>query len=189
MHYHCIIIRKKEMFNLCDMLLHHMNYSIWGILSRTKLTNILVLLNSHDHSNLDTKSNCDHQIYSHIYAIMLSCPPWSIPYHPWPLSAHSYFIFQPSWPIVRLSYHPSSSNNKCKWSSGGACFLQMIIQRGQPLANDHLEGSSSKRRNWGFQNSWAFICFLREKYTLGEESIIFYVWSLEHITFDRIIAD
>ena len=121
----CIIIRKKEIFNLCDILLHHMNYSILGILSPTKLTNIgiLVLLNSHDHSKLDTKTNCDHQIYSQIYAIMLSCPPWSIPYHPRPLSAHSYFIFQPSWPI-RLSYHPSSSssfnnnnnnnNNKCK---------------------------------------------------------------------------
>ena len=65
----------------------------------------------------------------------------------------------------------------CKWWSGGTRHLQMVIQRGQPLANDHLEGSSSKRRNWGFQNSWAFICFLREKYTLGKESIIFYVWS------------
>ena len=89
----CIITRKKEMFNLCDILLHHMNYSTWGILSRTKLTNIgiLVSLNSHDHSNLDTKTNCDHHI--HLYAIIFSCRPWSIPYHPWPLSAHSYFVF------------------------------------------------------------------------------------------------
>ena len=64
-----------------------------------------------------------------------------------------------------------------KWWSEGTGLLQMVIRRGRPLKNDHLEGSSSKRRNWGFQNSWAFICFLREKYTLGEESIIFYVWS------------
>ena len=73
-----------------------------------------------------------------------------------------------------------------KWGAGllemmirsdGTGLLQMVKRRGRPLTNDHLEGSSSKRRNWGFQNSWAFICFLREKYTLGEESIIFYVWS------------
>ena len=64
-----------------------------------------------------------------------------------------------------------------KKRSEGTGLLQMVIRRGRPLTNDHLEGSSSKRRNWGFQNSWAFICFLREKYMLGEESIIFYVWS------------
>ena len=138
---------------------HDMNNSIWGILSPTKLTNIgiLVLLNSHDHSNLDTKTNCDHQIYSQIYAIMLSCRPWSIPYHPRPLSAHSYFVFQSNWPIVLLSYHPSSSSNnnnsKCKWSSGGTSFLQMIILRGRLLqiiiqrnwllANDHPEEPAS----------------------------------------------
>ena len=48
-----------------------------------------------------------------------------------------------SWPIVCLSYHPSllsnnNNNNKYKWSSGGACFLQMIVRRNQPLANDQM---------------------------------------------------
>ena len=39
----------------------------------------------------------------------------------------------------------------CRWSSGGAGLLQMMIRRDRPLENDHPEGSSSKRRNWGFQ--------------------------------------
>ena len=39
-----------------------------------------------------------------------------------------------------------------KWlSKWGAGLLQMMIRRDRPLANDHLEGSSSKRRNLGFQ--------------------------------------
>ena len=48
----------------------------------------------------------------------------------------------------------------CKWSSGGAGLLQMIILRGRALANDHPEGSSSMRRNWGFQllhENWLFV--------------------------------
>ena len=141
----CIIIRKREMFNLCDILLHHMNYSIWGILSRTELTNIgiLVLLNSHHHSNLDIKTDCDHQIHSHI-CNNVELPPMVNPLPP--LTTLSPFLFQQSWLIVRLSYHPSScnnNNNKCKWSSGGACFLQMIIWRGPSLANDHPEEPAS----------------------------------------------
>ena len=36
-------------------------------------------------------------------------------------------------------------------SSEGAGLLQMMIRRDRPLANDYPEGSSSKRRNWGFQ--------------------------------------
>ena len=31
----------------------------------------------------------------------------------------------------------------CKWSSGGASLLQMMIQRDQPLANSHPEGPAS----------------------------------------------
>ena len=91
---------------------------------------------------------------------------------------HFYVLFV----VVKMRGRPLANDDpkgpaSCKWWSEGTGLLQMVIRRGRPLTNDHLEGSSSKRRNWGFQNSWAFICFLREKYTLGEESIIFYVWS------------
>ena len=162
----CIIIRKKEMFNLCDMLVHHMNYSIWGILSPTKLTNIgiLVLLNSHDHSNLDTKTNCDHQIYSHI-CNNVELPPMVNP--PPPLTTLSPFWFRIStklshstpilpsllllqrqqqqqmqmiiWRGLLLANDHSEGLASCEWSSGEAGLLQMIIRRGRPLANNHLE--------------------------------------------------
>ena len=78
----------------------------------------------------------------------------------------------PSRP-VRHSDHPDGPAF-CKWSSEGAGLLQMIIwrirtmriiiRRDRPLANDHLEGSSSKRRNWD-SSSWmkiaSFLCKIR----------------------------
>ena len=35
------------------------------------------------------------------------------------------------------------TNNKCKWSSGGADILEMIILMGRPIANNHFEGQAS----------------------------------------------
>ena len=52
------------------------------------------------------------------------------------------------WRVSKM--HFSCPFCGCKWSSGGTGLLQMIIQRGWKLANNHPEGSSSKRRNWGF---------------------------------------
>ena len=39
--------------------------------------------------------------------------------------------------------HNSEELASCKWSSGRAGLLQMIIQRGRPLANDHPERPAS----------------------------------------------
>ena len=64
---------------------------------------------------------------------------------------HFYALFV----VVKMRGRPLVNDDaegpaSCKWSSLGAGLLQMMIWRDRPLANGHLEGSSSKRRNWGF---------------------------------------
>ena len=67
-------------------------------------------------------------------------------------------IFMPFYAVAKMRGRHLANDDpdteepaSCKWSSGGAGLLQMMIQRDRPPANDDPEGSCSKKRNWGFQ--------------------------------------
>ena len=74
-------------------------------------------------------------------------------------------IFRALFAVVKMRGRPLASDDpkgpaSCKWSSGGASLLQMMFRRDWPLTNSHPEGSSSKRRNWGFQElhgNWLYL--------------------------------
>ena len=61
------------------------------------------------------------------------------------------------------------TNNKCKWSSGGANILQMIIGMGEPLANNHLEGRASFK--WSLRGTGLLQTIIRRSQPLANPQL------------------
>ena len=61
------------------------------------------------------------------------------------------------------------TNNKCKWSSGGADILEMIILMGLPIANNHFEGQASFK--WSFRGTGLLQMIIRRGRALANPQL------------------